>query len=336
MKLLLLLSFVAFAFQTPQANPEAQAWDAAQALKNKAAYTQAAEAWEKYAESYPQAPRARQALVEAGVSWFSEGRAKQVLQRNTPKSDECMEKARALFDRVCSEAPKDPLASRARHMRGSTYLFSGQLAEAELAYTSVLELYAQDRSYVEKALEYRSMARRHLLDSKGAIADMERFLKDFPQSQRKATVQAELALARTLGLQAPVYQPEQWVFGEPAPLELLGGQVVALYFWATWCPNCAKVEPYMIDLAKRFGPKGVAVVGVTDHQQNQTPVSIAAHAKAKGYSFPSFQDSGLTSTSYKAGAIPFLVLIDRHGKIRWADNPADLHDDTLERLLREE
>jgi hypothetical protein len=43
MKLLLLLSFVAFAFQTPQANPEAQAWDAAQALKNKAAYTQAAE-----------------------------------------------------------------------------------------------------------------------------------------------------------------------------------------------------------------------------------------------------------------------------------------------------
>ena len=240
MNLFALLAVLVLPFQAPQApTPEAQAWDAALQLKNKAAYIEAAGRWEAYARDYPTAPRARQALVEAGVCFFSAGRGAQVLHRNTDTAAAHMEKARTLFDRVCTEAPKELIASRARHMRGSTFLFSGELAQAEDAYSSVLEQFSMDRNYVEKALEYRAMTRRHLLKGSEAIADMERFLKDFPQSNRTENMKAELGFARLLGTTATPWKPERWVLGEPAPLEILSGQVVALYFWATWCPNCA-------------------------------------------------------------------------------------------------
>ncbi|MFM7296944.1 MAG: redoxin domain-containing protein [Planctomycetota bacterium] len=339
MNLIALLAVLVLPFQTPQAptpTPESQAWDAAMQLKNKAAYVEAAGRWEAYARDFPTAPRARQALVEAGVCFFSAGRGAQVLHRNTELASAHMAKARTLFDRVCTEAPKELIASRARHMRGSTFLFSGELAQAEDAYSSVLEQFSMDRSYVEKALEYRAMTRRHLLKGSEAIADMERFLKDFPQSNRTENMKSELGFARLLGTTATPWKAERWILGEPAPLEVLSGQVVALYFWATWCPNCAKEESFMIDLARRFGPKGVALVGVTDHQQGQTPESILLHVKSKGYNFPVFQDSGATSLAYKATSIPYVVLIDRRGKVRWNDSPADLYDATIEQLLAEE
>ena len=336
MNLFALLAVLVLPFQAPQApTPEAQAWDAALQLKNKAAYIEAAGRWEAYARDYPTAPRARQALVEAGVCFFSAGRGAQVLHRNTDTANAHMEKARTLFDRVCTEAPKEPIASRARHMRGSTFLFSGELAQAEDAYSSVLEQFSMDRNYVEKALEYRAMTRRHLLKGSEAIADMERFLKDFPQSNRTENMKLELGFARLLGTTATPWKPERWVLGEPAPLEILSGQVVALYFWATWCPNCAKEEGFVIDLARRYGPKGLALVGVTDHQQGQTPESILLHVKSKGYNFPVFQDNGATSLTYKATSIPYIVLIDRTGKVRWNDSPADLYDATIEKLLAE-
>jgi outer membrane protein assembly factor BamD (BamD/ComL family) len=338
MKLIALLAFVSLSFQAPvqQPTPESQAWDAAMQQKNKAAYVDAAGRWEQYARDFPTAPRARQALVEAGVCYFSAGRGAQILHRNTDVARGHMDKAKALFTRVTTEAPKELIASRARHMLGSAHLFSGELVQAEAAYSSVLEEFSMDRGYVEKALEYRAMTRRHLLKGVEAIADMERFLKDYPASQRVANMQAELGFARLLGTPATPYKPERWILGEPAPLEVLSGQVVALYFWATWCPNCAKEEAFVIDLARRFGPRGLALVGVTDHQQGQTPESILLHVKQKGYNFPVFQDGGATSLAYKATSIPYMVLIDRHGVIRWADSPADLYDETIERLLREE
>lgn len=329
---LLLLAFAPLL----SAQTEQEAWDKADALKKRAAYADAAAAWEAFPTAFPQSPRAAQALVEAGVCWFSAGRAAQQLHRNTPQSRVSFDRGLALFDRVVKEHPKEPIASRARHMRGSTHLFSGELEQAETAYTSVLEEFAFDRSYVDKALEYRAMTRRHLLKNELAIADMERWLKDFATPAKLETMKSELSIARLLDKPAPPYKPERWISGQPSPIELLGGQVVALYFWATWCPNCAKEEPFILDLERRYAPQGLVLIGVTDHQKNQTPDVILKHVTERKYGFPVYQDNGGSAVAYKALAIPHLVLIDRHGKVRWADNPAELSDWTVERLLTED
>lgn len=312
---------------------ENEAWNTADALKKKAAYAQAAAAFEAFPVQYPQSPRAMQAVLEAGVCWFSGGRSAQVMRRNTPDALANFDKGLALFDRVLNDVPQTALASRAAHMRGSTYLFSGRHELAEAAYSRVLDEFPTDPSYVEKALEYRAMTRRHLMKTGPAIADFERLLKEFPKSQRADVVRKTLEVARTVDKPAPLYRPEQWISGEPTPLELQGGHVVALYFWATWCTNCAKEEPFVLDVVRRYAPKGVVFVGVTDHQQNQTAAQIKKHVADKGYPFPVFQDAGATSLAYKVAAIPHLVLIDREGIVRWSDNPANFSETTMDKLL---
>ncbi|MCC7012938.1 MAG: redoxin family protein [Planctomycetes bacterium] len=315
---------------------EQQVWDAANALRSKAAYPEAAAAFEAFPAQFPQSTRATQALIEAGVCWFSGARSAQVMRRNTPEAEARFAKGLALFDRVIAEHPKEPIASRAAHMRGSTFLFSGRLAEAELAYSRVLEELAFDPSYVEKALEYRANTRRHLLKTGLALADFERFLREFPKSQRADSLKKTLEIARTLDKPAPPYAPEQWISGDPTPLELQSGHVVALYFWATWCTNCAKEQPFLLDLVKRYTPKGVVFVGVTDHQQGQSADQVKKHVAQHGYTFPVFQDAGATSLAYKVASIPHLVLIDREGKVRWSDNPANLCEATLDAILAAE
>jgi hypothetical protein len=47
-------------------------------------------------------------------------------------------------------------------------------------------------------------------------------------------------------------------------------------------------------------------------------------------------DKGRTTPSYLGAKLPDLVLIDRLGRVRWHDNPANLADETIETLLTED
>jgi peroxiredoxin len=41
------------------------------------------------------------------------------------------------------------------------------------------------------------------------------------------------------------------------------GQVVALNFWATWCPPCVEEMPSLVQMQQRMKAKGVVVVAVS-------------------------------------------------------------------------
>lgn len=51
--------------------------------------------------------------------------------------------------------------------------------------------------------------------------------------------------------------------GKPFALKDLRGCYVVLDFWASWCPDCRKDSPFIMQLYKKFGAKGVAFVGVS-------------------------------------------------------------------------
>jgi peroxiredoxin len=51
--------------------------------------------------------------------------------------------------------------------------------------------------------------------------------------------------------------------GKTATLENYRGKVVLLDFWATWCTGCKKEIPWFSEFQKAYGPKGLAVVGVS-------------------------------------------------------------------------
>jgi thiol-disulfide isomerase/thioredoxin len=145
----------------------------------------------------------------------------------------------------------------------------------------------------------------------------------------------ELARAQLLDKPAPIFTAERWFNGDPVPLESQAGNLVALYFFATWCPHCAEERPFVLDLERRFGPLGVRFIGVTDHERGQTPEVLKQHLLEQQIPFSVLQDNRATSIAYKIDVIPMLALIDRNGNLRWCDRASVLSDWTIEKLLNE-
>ncbi|HUR28796.1 MAG TPA: TlpA disulfide reductase family protein [Planctomycetota bacterium] len=321
-----------------QAPPGAEdaAWSAAMSLKQRSELREAAAAFEKFRADFPQSSHALGSVVEEGVCWFSEGRSLLSLHRTTPEAQAKFDKALALFQSVTRDHPTAPEASRAGHMQGSTHFFASQLELAEADFSAVLDKFAADKNYVGKALLQRATVRRQLLRTQDALADLRRWLKEFGAPQELlAKTNSELARAQMLDKPAPAWKAETWFNGEAAPLESQAGNLVALFFFATWCSNCAEERPYVLDLERRFGPRGVCFIGVTDHQEGQTPEMIRAHLAEQRIPFRVFQDDHATSNAYKIDGIPMIALIDRKGILRWCDKVTILSDVTLEKLLAE-
>ncbi|MBL8863272.1 MAG: redoxin domain-containing protein [Planctomycetes bacterium] len=342
MHLLAALLAAAAVLGTPAA-PRAQegpareaAWAAAHDLKKKADYERAAAGFAAYARDFPGTPRGIEALVEEGVCLFSLGRAQQRLQQNTQASLSAFGRADARFRAVVDQHADSAVAGRAQYMRGTVALFSGDLVGAEREYGSGLERFAADAKYRPKSLERRAAVRRHKLDAAGARSDLQRYVREFPAGEDVESARRYLAMMELFEKPAPALAAGEWVQGGPAPLASLRGDVVVLYFFATWCENCEKARPFLQDLEQRFEAHGVRFIGVVDHSQGQTPDAVRAFLAAKGLRFPVFMDQGRTAAAFRGQKIPDVVILDREGRVRWHDNPANLQDATLELLLVED
>jgi cytochrome c biogenesis protein CcmG/thiol:disulfide interchange protein DsbE len=114
--------------------------------------------------------------------------------------------------------------------------------------------------------------------------------------------------------------------GRPAPafaLELfdgrhlamadLGGKVVVLNFWASWCvPACTEEAPHLQSLWTHYGHRGVVVVGV-NIQDREAPARDFIQRFAQ--TFPNGMDPrGRISIDYGVYGVPETFVIDRQGR----------------------
>jgi thiol-disulfide isomerase/thioredoxin len=65
------------------------------------------------------------------------------------------------------------------------------------------------------------------------------------------------------GLKPMVELRLQSLDGKPVSPESLRGKVMVVDFWATWCGPCIAEIPEFNELQKKFGGRGVEVMGVT-------------------------------------------------------------------------
>lgn len=325
----------------PQAPPVANAadpeWDAAMALKKKAAYLEAAQALEAYSLSHPESPHASEALVEAGVCWYSTARSRMKLYENTPESLDASRKALGLFDKVATMQPPSPSSGRAQYMRGQTRLTMGDFEKAEAEYGVGIEKFHADAKYAPKFLVGRAAARRQMMRTKEAAADYQRYLKDYPKGEDIDTVSKYLSYCGTFDRPAPALSAETWIQGTPATLESMRGDLVAIYFFQTWCPHCEEVREHVLDIVARYEPLGVHFIGVLNRVQGESEDTAHSALPVKKIAFPVMMDNAFrTRGAYHGDKIPDLVLIDRAGRVRWHDNPNTLNLATIEKLLVED
>ena len=102
--------------------------------------------------------------------------------------------------------------------------------------------------------------------------------------------------------------------GKPVSLSDFKGKVVILDFWATWCPPCREEIPHFIDLQKRYGNQGLAVVGISLDQGG--PEVVASFVKDNGINYPVVMANDEVPTLYgNIEVIPTTFVINPTGEI---------------------
>jgi len=142
-----------------------------------------------------------------------------------------------------------------------------------------------------------------------------------------ALVLASLALAGSARAQDEVIGLARGTVVQPFLLEDLDGQAVDLgqfigrkpvlvEFWASWCTNCAALEPRLRAAQQRHGSRVeflIVAVGV-----NQTRNSVRRHLA--GHALPGrvlWDSNGAAVRAFQAPATSYVVVLDAQGRVAY-------------------
>jgi thiol-disulfide isomerase/thioredoxin len=92
----------------------------------------------------------------------------------------------------------------------------------------------------------------------------------------------------------------------------LGGKVVIVNFWASWCLECRPEMPALNRLQRDFALHGLAIVGINAREDKQT---VLRYSRELGLTFPLVLDQdGSNNRLYGVVAIPTTFVIGRDGR----------------------
>ncbi len=108
----------------------------------------------------------------------------------------------------------------------------------------------------------------------------------------------------------------QDVDGKTVSSDQLKGKVVVLDFWATWCGPCRSEIPGYIELQKKYGEAGLAVVGVSLDRGGPQVVKTFVEQQKITYLIV-MGDDKIVEAFGGVEAIPTTFIIDRNGTARF-------------------
>ena len=110
--------------------------------------------------------------------------------------------------------------------------------------------------------------------------------------------------------------------GKDVSLSEYKGKVVLVNFWATWCEPCRVEIPWLIEMQKKYGPRGFVLLGIALDEEGKSAVApfvAKERFDVNGQKLPmSYQILiGNDDSADKFGGLfgyPTSVLISRDGK----------------------
>jgi len=100
--------------------------------------------------------------------------------------------------------------------------------------------------------------------------------------------------------------------GSPFDAAALNGKVVVVDFWATWCVPCVQEIPGFNNILREYGPKGVAVLGVSMDEEGAEKVTPFLKQHPMEYQVALGPQA--LFQQFKLDELPVTVIFDRNGK----------------------
>lgn len=135
-----------------------------------------------------------------------------------------------------------------------------------------------------------------------------------PAATTGAGAQAAME-AQVLGLYRPEFTLPD-LDGQQRSITEWDGKVVALNFWATWCPPCLKEVPEFVSLQEKYRAQGLQFIGIALQKPEEVREFVAEHEVNYPILAGELEVIKLAEAyGNNIGALPYTVIIDRNGQI---------------------
>ena len=121
--------------------------------------------------------------------------------------------------------------------------------------------------------------------------------------------------AQVLGIRRPDFTLPD-LDGRQRSITEWDGKVVALNFWATWCPPCLKEVPEFVSLQEKYRAQGLQFIGIALQKPEEVREFVAEHEVNYPILAGELEVIKLAEAyGNSIGALPYTVIIDRNGHI---------------------
>ena len=165
-----------------------------------------------------------------------------------------------------------------------------------------------------------------VMAARGESGDAVQFLRGELKTYTGTTIQERIQ--KNINLLSLEGKPAPALEGAPS-FASLRGKAVLLFFWAHWCPDCKATVPIIAGLMKKYGPRGLVLIGPTEYYGYVANGADAPPAVEKPYIesirrqfYTPLSDmpaplSNANFARYGASSTPTLVLVNRRGIVSW-------------------
>lgn len=121
--------------------------------------------------------------------------------------------------------------------------------------------------------------------------------------------------------------------GNPVIVSGLRGKVVVISFWASWCGYCLKELPVLESVQRLAGTEQLVVVAVNYKEERRHYLAMLRRLKDAQMTM-THDRTGKLAAPYAIKGLPFLVMIDRGGRIAYVHRgySEDMLDDIVDQL----